>query len=336
MEDHSLRDQIHFPRRPGHGSVGEQIVVRANYFKISPKANLTLYKYAVSIVPDERQSRRCRRLIELLIETEPSLQAMGGENIATDWRSTIITTKPLSLGEDNRKTGHISYYEAEEGPREKQPDQPPPLPRNYPQFTLSPSGTVSVQQLMDYLLGRNNQTRCNNKEDIIQALNIVMSRWPSVTPGIAGLKSGNKFFPLTNAPKPLGGGLVALLGYYTSVRTSTLRLLLNVNSITAAFYRSGPLQNLMSDFRGLEDNQTDTFAKLHRFLKGVRVKLTHLAKPKMKVIFGLARNPEGSHELGVNARVATFSWQRPGATSSSIVTVERFYADRECDNLCFY
>jgi eukaryotic translation initiation factor 2C len=55
--------------------------------------------------------------------------------------------------------------------------------------------------------------------------------------------AGNKFFPFGNHPQmessDLEEGLQAQRGYFTSVRTSASRMLVNLNVATGAFYNSG-------------------------------------------------------------------------------------------------
>ncbi|MCJ1248207.1 hypothetical protein MMC30_005424 [Trapelia coarctata] len=323
-------EQIKLPRRPAYGTEGTEVVVRANYFQIDPVDDLELFRYTVITMPEEKQSRRRRRFIEILIETSDYLQALGTANVATDWKSLIITTKKLDLGPDNRREGKILFKEVGQGATPHQRAQSTPLPKNHPLVTVQSSGSFRVKELMDYLAAPNGQVRNERKEDIIQAMNIVMSRWPSVAAGIVAHKSGNKFFPLVPEPEQLSGGLVAMNGYYSSVRTSIQRLLLNVNSITSAFYRSGPLLSVMRGYRDLHGND---LRKLQRFLKGVRVKLTHLEPPKERVIFGFASR-EGDGVLGANSEEARFDWQKDENKSETIrVTVKQFYKEHYKRNL---
>jgi hypothetical protein len=130
----------------------------------------------------------------------------------------------------------------------------------------------------------------------------------------------------------LGKGLVALQGCYTSVRTATLRLLVNVNAVTAAFYKAGPLTDLMMLHRG--SLSTGWEFPLNNFLKGVRVELTHIktksGAPKIKTILGLSRDPPGA-----GAHVKKFVWEdRPDPSKPKEVTVQEFYRERMLILLC--
>ena len=224
----------------------------------------------------------------------------------------LVTIQQLDLGPDDRTTSRIFYYEAEEaGPKTEQPP-------TYT-FKISYTNTLSVQELLNYISSTDGSLGYTEKDSVLQALNVAMSRKPSGSSGVTVLPGTNRFFPTGAVLGDLGGGLVALRGYYTSVRTATLRLLVNVNSVTATFYRSGSLLDLMQDFRS--SCQGPWQLPLHNFLKGVRVETTHLKTAKgvyrTKVLAGLARNPHP----GASAQDVTFCWDE----THSNVTIEHYY-----------
>ena len=69
----------------------------------------------------------------------------------------------------------------------------------------------------------------------------------------------------------LGGGLEAWKGFYSSVRPAYKQLMVNVNVCTTAFYTPGNLADSMVAFRNASFG-----AKMNTFVKGIRVKATHL------------------------------------------------------------
>ena len=87
---------------------------------------------------------------------------------------------------------------------------------------------------------------------------------------------------------------------------ATLRLLVNVNSVTSAFYNEGKLLNLIYAFKKANGDSNHLVGK---FLKGVRVKLMHLkfsnGLHRTKTIWGLA---PGYKTAGQHS----FSWKREG------------------------
>jgi eukaryotic translation initiation factor 2C len=92
----------------------------------------------------------------------------------------------------------------------------------------------------------------------------------------------------------LGGGLVAVQGFYSSVRTAHKQLMVNVNgnnlsclilahhgteyysvACTTAFYKPGNLADALMEFMRLSFN-----ARATGFVKGLRIQATHLGYRK--------------------------------------------------------
>lgn len=79
------------------------------------------------------------------------------------------------------------------------------------------------------------------------------------------------FFRSAMPPVPLGGGLEAWRGFYSSVRPSFKQLMVNVNVCTTAFYQEGNLAEAMVAFQ-----QASFGANMATFVRGVRVSADHL------------------------------------------------------------
>ncbi|KAI9845325.1 MAG: hypothetical protein M1837_004947 [Sclerophora amabilis] len=317
----SLSAGANMPPRPGYGTTGRQIVLRTNYFQVIPNPDLQIFRYHVEVSPEPNAARKRQRAFKLLVDTAPFLDPVRSA-VATDNRSMLVTAKKLDLGPDNRTMCQIDYFDAEE-------DGPNPEHPNVYTFRVSLTNTLSVQELMDYLSSTTASTRCENKESVLQALNVAMSRKPSNAQDVVSFPGTNRFFPTSGVLGNLGGGLLALRGYYCSVRTATLRLLVNVNSITATFYMPGPLVELMKAFRSSCKGRWETL--MHHFLKGLRVETSHLKTKKgvlkKKVISGLARTPFP----GAGAKDVSFFWDE----TNSEVTVQEYFLkkwNRKLDN----
>lgn len=84
----------------------------------------------------------------------------------------------------------------------------------------------------------------------------------------------NRFF-FPQQTFPLGGGLEAWKGFYSSVRPTYKQLMVNVNVATTAFYCENNLANAMLEFR-----QASWGARMDAFCRGVRVQTTHLNHKK--------------------------------------------------------
>ena len=296
----SLAD-FQLPLRPDYGTVGTVVHLRTNYFNMTIDAVKKLFKYTLTLtarykeprkdsstvkakqpaVPPER-SRKRRQALALLFE-HPDFRTIG-HGVATDYGSIIITSKGLPLDEDGTKDYVVIYREIEDR-------EPASNPIIYT-FKLSYAGLVPTTELLRYLASNpSDPSDFTGKEDAIQALNIIVSRTPNFDPGV--FQSGkNKFFHYPNNPNTydnLGGGLIAVRGYYSSVRTSTLRTLLNVNAQTSPFYPAIKVSDLIFQ-HGFND-----WLAVEQFIQLLRVKTNYMKHAdgsdavKVKTIFGLSQ-----------------------------------------------
>lgn len=93
-----------------------------------------------------------------------------------------------------------------------------------------------------------------------------------ISPNIA-TRGSNKVFSLDQTAEPLQRGLVALRGFFLSVRPATCQMLVNTNITHGVFYQAGPLWELM---RTLGFDNLQALAALDQFLTGLKVKTEHL------------------------------------------------------------
>ena len=326
FSEQTKQGTITLPRRPGHGTQGLEVTLWANYFDIVPARNVVFHRYSVSVHssrPSDLQDgqlklagRKMKRAFELFIETCPMFQTAPPTLVATDYRSIIITTKKVIIGEPHP----VIYYERGEqtvNPSatsleaiDSQGSANQWRPTIYT-FRLAADDELSLDSLMEYLRSSRYGDSCETKLPLLQALNIVMARKPAMIETVTTTSKNQKFFSMVSKDFALKGGLgklpisimarstvlmedslVAVPGIFSSVRTSTGRLLLNVNTATGAFYKPGPLNAVIDEF---EQTNGQNHYGTSRFLKGVRVGLPHLAKKKgiehkTMTIFGLNLN----------------------------------------------
>lgn len=229
----SLAD-FQLPLRPGYGVKGTEIHLRTNYMKMTINTAKKLFKYTLSLtakykeVKIEKKTKKERKPVEPPERSRKRRQALAllfqhsdfrkiGHGVATDYGTTIITSKELPLDEDGTKEYDIVYREVED-------QEPASNPIIYT-FKLSYGGLVPTTELLRYLASTpTDPSDVTGKDDAIQALNIIVARTPNFNPGV--FQSGNnKFFHYPtdrNTYDSLGGGLIAVRGYYSSVRTSIL------------------------------------------------------------------------------------------------------------------
>ncbi len=298
------------PERPGYGTSGRQITLMTNYFHLLPDPKKMLYKYAVEIDSEVKGARKKRRILALLLQTD-TLKAVG-HGIATDYSSTVITSKELDLGDDGRQEIKLHYYDKEDVLPGQQ-FQPSDRTKQYT-IKIQSTGNVAIPELLEYLDSTKQSSGWDAKSETIQALNIVMARTPNSNENVVA-SSGNKFYPYPSFPErrdnygnlqlenSLGGGLVALRGYYSSVRTSTLRVLVNVNVCTSAFYPAIRLLDLFQLRLGrLKDLKPGDWAWLEPFIKKLRVTTNYIKRngatvTQVKTIRGFSRPPRSAPQI---------------------------------------
>jgi eukaryotic translation initiation factor 2C len=271
---------IQLPSRPAYGISGRAIVLYTNYFELKGiNPDTVLYRYSLSFQPDNNLPKpKKKRLVELLLKTPP----FAGLPIASDWAQILVTLKKVPL--DNKRASYkLEWYPADGEPlpgatadeldRVKQARI-----RNTHTALVEELGTVSIRDLLNDLAMPT--ATYPLKLETIQALNVIMAHTPSSDRNIA-TAGGNRFYPFGVHPQMqianLGGGLQALRGYFSSVRTSVNRILVNVNVATGAFYKSGPLLDVMKDFTGGPPPPNDfQQRRLATFLRKLRFETNYI------------------------------------------------------------
>ncbi|KAI1466141.1 eukaryotic translation initiation factor 2C 2 [Daldinia caldariorum] len=277
----SLADN--FPTRPSYGTKGLPVVLWANYFTLTVSPKLVLHRYDISEVDPAVTGRKRTQTIRLLLET-PQLSPFKND-IVTDFKSTLICRQ-------NIKDQDIVVTYRGEGE-----DDPPENPKLYT-VKMRFTNTLSISALNDFLNSTNFSDNYTEKLPTIQGINIFLNHYAKSAGNLATIGS-SKTFSLSDKSDTydLGSCLVAMRGFFASVRAATARILVNVNVSHGAFYPEGPLDQLIMKFgsgRGLY--------KLEQFLKSLRVKTTHLKERKnksgkvierTKTIWGLANKNDG-------------------------------------------
>ena len=191
----------------------------------------------------------------------------------------------------------VRYYDGE--------DPGPGLTLPTYNFTISGLTKVDLQDLQDFLRSNSDADALNYvKAAPILALNVILAQTPNQKDNIFAF-GGNRFYQYIEDKSlserlDLGAGLIAVRGYYASVRTSTLRTLVNVHTQTSAFYPDGTVYSLMKLHGTGYDPEMPA---LRAFLLKLRIKTSYIKGSngkmidKFKVITGLSK---------LNARDQTF------------------------------
>ncbi|KAK2752575.1 hypothetical protein FQN55_006688 [Onygenales sp. PD_40] len=283
-----------FPLRPAYGTQGKPVLLWANYFEMVSRKDLNLHRYAVQVQqgqdPRMPSGRKLKRIIEIVLE-----ENFGNmkDRIATDYKSMLVCRTALD-NIDEETTFSIKYRQDDE-------DEPVPNARTY-QVRVLPVGVLNVAPLLEYLASPNAGTPLGSKEEIIQALNIVLGHHPKTNKNLLSI-GANKHFPLgqNEDSYDLTGALTAIRGFFVSVRAATSRLLVNVQVKATPIYSPGGLPDMIRNFLGAPTQDPRRLYRLHVFLKRVRVSVTHIVRknkkgqvvPRIKTIYGLAHQADG-------------------------------------------
>ena len=309
------------PLRPGFGVLGREVLLWTNYFKLVSEGDLTLYRYSVEIRPEGAgrtpAGKKAKRVLQLLLEEH--LQLYQNE-VVTDFRSNIISRNDIKIEED----GYVVTYRAEDE------DDPAPNAKQY-RVRLQATAVLTVSELIDYLTSSQAGSMFGSKEEIIQALNIVVGHHPKAASNITTV-GANRHFDRNSGPQDkmsLGAGLQAIRGFFVSVRAATARILVNVQVKNMAFYDEGPLDGIMHVY--MQQNGPNTLY-LANFLKKLSIDVTHIARtnrsgsriPRIKTIQGLATKDDGRNQAhppivtqyGAGAKEVQFYLDDAGAGAS--------------------
>ena len=300
------------PLRPNHGGIlneKDNIVLRTNYFGVELALKKDFFKYTVTFqaishkVPALKNGRKRRQLYNILFQKR-DFQNLG-EGKATDYAETLITCGRLYETSCPEKQYPLVYRNESEELREGTEDTP--SERKYI-VTVTYSGIVAISELIKYIGSRpNDPSDFNARLDTIQALNIIVAGSPNKN-GAVFQAGQNKFFqyPRGNIDKTfspvydncdLGDGLIAVRGYFSSIRTSTSRILLNLNAQCSPFYPEINLRSLMYRFVGGNDIPMSKLADLEQFIRRLRItteQITHEGETvtREKTVWGFSHKHE--------------------------------------------
>lgn len=261
-----------FPNRPNFGKRGKAVIIWSNYFQLLVDPRLVLYQYNIEIQP-QAVGRKRTRIIDLFLQ-RPEAVARS-DSICSDFKSTLFSRALLDNDFTACSVVYRSEFETEPGPR-----------ATAYQVRLQHTKTLPVRRLLEYITTTSLSTAFDDKDALIQAFNVFLNHYAKSQGNLVTI--GSKIFPKDAVGRDLGGGLMAIRGFFSSVRAATGRILVNVNVCYSAFYRPGPLVGLMTA-QGSPDRY-----RLEQFLKGARVKTTHTGTPRIKTISGLASPSDGN------------------------------------------
>lgn len=285
-----------------------------------------------------------RRYIQLLLEN-PVFRNVA----ASDYATIIITSEELNLGSDNRQRFSVVSYDKYEAPFPAPSSNEPEGRRAARQrrtrnLQVEYNSCYGAKELFDFVRSVQPGATYTATRDVVQAMNIVLSRAPNFHPQVA--KSGqNKFYPYSDMfmgrhdreeGSLLGQGLKSLRGVYSSIRLGPNRVLVNVNVASGAFFQEGRLDVLMASFSNY-DRSLPGMKRLQAFLKNLKVVTEHTKNDdntstirKVHTIYSLAQQPR----LGANAQEVTFFWTNSSGQQRHI-SVRQYFKERKLHLVLF-
>ncbi|KAI0247504.1 Piwi-domain-containing protein [Lactifluus subvellereus] len=276
------------PARPGWGTLGRVILVRTNSFPIELSSD-TYYDYVMEISP-EPESHVKRRILALF-EQNAAVQPYINK-IAHDGAQRLVAAQPLP----QPLLCNVEYFEdGDDGP-----------PQNADCYSVEvkflrelPTAPLKLFQEGDVA----NIDKAKEIDPLVSALNLIMQRQAAQL----GFRFGkNRYFFDDDHKELLGPRLLALMGFYSSVRPVYKQLMVNVNVCMAPFHQPGKLSDALRAFDVRSRGATPTL------MAKVKVSSRYRGYKCVKPIFRV---------LDISAKKTTFPCEEYGGN----ITVETFF-----------
>ena len=218
------RPALSGPRR------GKPISLLTNHFKFVIENVPDFFEYGLKVrclkTNQEITGGKRRRVLTILLKDGRFAHSF------TDYASKIFTVKafPLTSREGlSEETYPIALYN--EG-------QPLPAANTAPthRVELVLRRQLSLEPFRKYLANPG-AMKFDRLDEYLGFFDLMLSHWPDQQNDMTTVARGSKYFHLNANRANLGGGLVAIVGFFRSVKSSLASgLLLNINPTSAAFF----------------------------------------------------------------------------------------------------
>ncbi|CAL8999746.1 unnamed protein product [Prunus brigantina] len=254
---------IRVPARPGFGTLGTRIQVRANHFLVEVKER-DLHHYDVSITPEVTSKRTNRDVIKQLVHLYKDSH-LGKRTPAYDGMKSIYTAGPLPFvsKEFVVKLGERDGRDGSSGSKRKD--------REF-KVAVKLANKPDLHQLQQFLKSSQHES----PQEAIQVLDVVLRAAPSDKYTVIG----RSFFATELGPKgELGDGIEYWRGFYQSLRPTQFGLSLNIDVSARSFYEPILVTEFVKKHFNYRDLSTPLFdrdrLKVKKALKGVKVALAY-------------------------------------------------------------
>ena len=304
-------------------AVGTKVSLSTNHFKLTIKPGLVLHRYSIKVWP-EAKGRKLSQMIKDALDL-PEFDLLR-PLIVSDFAACLLLPQSLP---DHLLTVSVPYQKDSSA---QNPDDANSSSNTKTSNDAEDPGDFSRYQVkFDFIRGVDFHRALEVEErsadqgtlSIVQDLDIVLGHHRKSSPDITMIgkrKAFQLFNPRTDEThlaRPANKAralLVALRGYFSSVRLSTNGILVNVNVSHGPFYCE---RDLLVLYNLILNRPQVHVSKIAGLLRGLRVELKHL-KPKeiIRTVSGFAYPGQGNgyevHPPRVTtSRVATSgAWPR--------------------------
>ncbi|KAH6567126.1 hypothetical protein BASA60_009173 [Batrachochytrium salamandrivorans] len=269
-----------FPQRPGNGTVGRCITLRANFFSLNTLPTAIIHHYTVEILPEVPPARN-RRIYQIWEDASREHGALQGICPVFDGRTNIFSPKPLPF-EGQSAIFDIDYYDEDEFITSGHTTTPPIKKGIAKRFTMTvtKSAHINMQRLNAFLDGLVSDT----PHDAIQVLDVLLRHCPS----LQFTTVGRCFYTLDSATG-IANGVQLWQGFHQSLIPSRGRMLLNIDVSATAFYQPGSVVQIVAHLLG-KHNAADLRiplvdkdrSRLEKSLKGIKIVIKHRGPVRRK------------------------------------------------------
>ncbi|KAI5986247.1 Piwi-domain-containing protein [Pisolithus albus] len=254
------------PHRPGFGTLGTPITVRANFFAVNFKKQF-LYDYAVEITPDKLLKQRRARLFTLLEQSQHPQWRELAPFVAHDKSAKLVSAREFP------KSLEVPVVFREEDETRTSP------PQDTYKFTFKLTNKLDTQELNSFLRGEASHCKFDFSP-IIAAYNLVLQSHAAHNCRYFFPPRQNERFDLSSP------GVVAWKGFFMSARPVYKQLMVNVGVCMTPFYEGGNLADAILQFQGQSHG-----AVPQRFIQRLKVTTAHLGYRSTKTLHKIMDKP---------------------------------------------
>ncbi|KAK4952797.1 hypothetical protein LTR10_009605 [Elasticomyces elasticus] len=268
-DNKKLASHDQYALRESLGDAEPNHSICVNHFEVTLPDDLVLYEYEVSSTsPAWAKATRNKRKVFVrdAIDNMPELKDRANA-IASDYYGKIVSGENI-LGHEQSKDVLVRNF------KPGTYDKPEHIT-----VTVKYNCEYRTDSLKDFVFGRD---MTYAERGAAQALNMVVSKAVAAGSEKTFMAGNNKFFYRPGWQQLAGDrlGLIAVRGYYCSVRPGMRAVTLNINTLTSVFYRSQTVHQYLVNLRSVGDDYDENRAWAH--LGRLRVFVNFDREPAVK------------------------------------------------------